>query len=106
MDAPRFDAFAKSFAVSMSRRGILGLTLGGIAARLFPMGKRVLGAECRLPGRTCDDVAPCCEGHCDEKDEKGDRRCVCPDGLTLCHSACVDTSIDVDNCGDCDVFCE
>ncbi len=105
MDAHRFDTFAKTFASSTNRRRVIGLLLGGITTSIFPWITKSNAAECRLPGRTCDDSVPCCMGHCGEKDDKGNRRCVCPDGLAVCHSVCVDLEVDPANCGDCDNAC-
>jgi len=35
-----------------------------------------------------------------------DGQCVCPEGLTACGTACVDTNTDVAHCGACDNACE
>ena len=58
----------------------------------------VVVPSCAPFGTSCA-TASCCEGSCLSG------VCACPSGQTLCGSACVDLSSDVDNCGACGNAC-
>jgi hypothetical protein len=78
MDALRFDALTRSFAIT-TRRGVLGLLAGGVAGLL---GFERAGAEhtgCRHHGKPCRRGTQCCSGTCSRK-----RGCKCPRDTTKC----------------------
>jgi hypothetical protein len=58
----------------------------------------VVVPSCAPFGTSCA-TASCCEGSCLSG------VCACPSGQTLCGSACVDLSSDLDNCGACGNAC-
>jgi hypothetical protein len=92
VDAPRFDAFARSLVSPASRRRLIGGLAAG-ALGLFGRG----GAQARIcsaPGTICREHANCCSGLCGPKDRTGRRRCTacqsageCPQPAELCEVA-------------------
>ncbi len=63
------------------------------------------GSACDGACVSLDSAAHCgaCRAVCDDVCE--DRTCVCPEGLTRCGGACVDTAVDPTHCGICDMAC-
>jgi hypothetical protein len=92
MGPERFDAVAKLFATSPSRRKLLKGLAGGAAGALGLIGPRVAGAVvCREVGRHCNKHVKCCSGFCDP----GTRRCGpcttnadCDDGDLCTYDVC------------------
>jgi hypothetical protein len=78
VDGDRFDDWARSFAASSSRRGVLRGLLGGAAAGALGLaGARGAGAvACRTPGELCRENANCCSRLC-VADTAGRHVCQC-----------------------------
>lgn len=76
MDGNRFDALARSFASSQTRRGLLGGSAGALLAAVAP-GRWGVAAGRRLPGQICRTSGDCASGICGPKDNTGRRRCSC-----------------------------
>jgi hypothetical protein len=119
VDGSRFDAFARSLAVTGTRRGVLA-GLGASVLGLF-VRDTADARTCSADGSVCREHANCCTGYCGPKDRTGRRRCACqaaddcpvPDA---CHTAIcadgrcvltptVDFANDEANCGRCERVC-
>jgi hypothetical protein len=109
MDDHRFDAIARSFAIS-TRRQLLRRLAGAATSGLFGLAgiAATAAASCREPDRTCREHANCCSGICGPKNATGRRVCVCPPGQENCGGTCVTPDAyqnDAANCGACGHDC-
>lgn len=92
MDPNRFDAFARSFAGTGTRRSLLK-RLSGVAAAAAALATRPTEAEpnptrCRGAGTTCRKHSECCSDFCGPKDRTGRKRCgECASGI-VCGDIC------------------
>jgi NHL repeat-containing protein len=100
VDAPRFDALARSFAAARSRRRLLAVAGVTLATRWG--GKAA--AACAKAGHSCGHGASCCAGlPC----KGGVCKCAQP-GHVVCHGACTNPgafAYDPANCGACGNAC-
>ena len=99
MDARSFDGLTRHVMTRLSRRGGLGLAVGGAASLLLGGTSRV-GAGCKKAGKTCDRNKDCCKNaRC------GGKRCTCKSGFTECGGKCFNLDNDEQHCGSCDTAC-
>ena len=86
MNGIRFDALARSLA-RPTRRGLLGVALGALAAGLTARGGDAAAVP-RRPGELCRKGGECASGVC-APDATGRKRCACPGGSAgQCGAAC------------------
>ena len=78
MDADRFDALTRAFAI-ITRRRALELLGSGVAGLLEFERVGATHTGCRHHGERCKLDTQCCSGKCSRK-----RRCKCPRGTTKC----------------------
>ncbi len=97
MDGNRFDVLVRSWG-TRSRRGLLGLLAGGLAA--LEAGGGGAAAGCAKAGKRCGHGKRCCEG---ARCKHG--RCRCTSSFTTCGGRCVDVETDPNNCGACGNTC-
>jgi hypothetical protein len=109
MDSQRFDQFARLIGVSRSRRSVIGLLAGGLAAGFLGPTRRDRAAAqtCGVLGDDCAENADCCtglvcfealcdnpSGLCmDEGEYCGSAGLECCEGLDCTDDYCVGTAL-------------
>jgi hypothetical protein len=112
MDQERFDRMSRALASSTSRRAGLRALVGlasVVAAASMVDGTSAARLVCRRLDASCSRGSQCCTGQCGSAAphaRRGRNRCSCAGGLTNCGGNCVNTAIDLDNCGACRNHCE
>lgn len=106
------DQLARSIGQRLPRRtivrGVAAVLFGGAAVAAAEPAQALPRLRCRAYGTGCTRGTQCCSGSCDTRRQAPRNvrnRCACPVGTARCDGACLDLSINEDNCGACGNQC-